>query len=1032
MSIYLRRINNIIIFLFLGLVIKAQSNYTYTFNEYGFNTGLISSYCTFFYKDSRGFTWISSFEGLNKFDGQRVKVYKHNPLDSTTLLDNNIQSSFFENKNGDIWFTTEGAIHRYIRSEDKFQRIRIQYNNQYLSTDYYVFDLDSEGYLWIKIGAWNQNPVLYKLNTNSKNSKYDYERIGDFNGYRSVKTPIDSPKNTYSLYSFPSKTSTGFCEYLGEKSKNPKLAHKYFTGLPDDHFNIQLKVRSILTSDAAYLWLATESGLVRLNKTNLTYTIFNSYNNKILSPLTNAVEWKSDKIIVSAKDEGILFFDKVQQQFYHQVKQSNDNGLCTNNFNALHIDKDENLWMFSWTTSCVGHINLKKLRFPSLELPSGFKNNLFNRAQEDIYGNLWISDENGGVLLFNEKYELIKTFDANVFPEKKIKSIEKDDKGNIWFLTNSRLVVYKGASKSFETVIETKDKPAFSIKPIDRNTILMLGADAIYEVKEERNQFLVIKSKVISPQYGEAKFNDIFILKKNKALLLSHDYKLIICDISTKNWVFQDTLHVNGTVSSHIEVNDTVWLAGDKGLWKVFPTHNGRYDFKLELPISFVWSVELDKNNNFWLAAENGLYQYNRFSKNLKRFSPSDGVNNIMVLRLLKATNGDMWLAGLNRINVFKPEEIKDYDVRPQMQITGIKVNDEPFTEKGEVSELKEITLDYTHNTIDLEFIAIEYGDSKANKVKFRLDSYDKDSVWNEISNIKPSIKYFKLPPGTYTFRLKGYNSDGFECLEEKTLTITITPPWYRTWWGGTLISGSVATFIWLYFKRRERKIKEKAEFDQKILQTEMKALRAQMDPHFLFNTMNSINAFILQNDKVKASSFLTDFAHLIRKILDFSKEETISIEKEAEILRGYMQMEAMRFNNNFDYEIVIDDDLDSWDTQIPTMILQPFIENAIIHGIRNKKEGRGKISVRFEADGKDFFKCIVEDNGVGRQKAAEINKQTRPKTHNSKGMQITNDRIDILNYQNAQKTTLQIEDVKNTEGAESGTRVTVRVPFNL
>ena len=340
------------------------------------------------------------------------------------------------------------------------------------------------------------------------------------------------------------------------------------------------------------------------------------------------------------------------------------------------------------------------------------------------------------------------------------------------------------------------------------------------------------------------------------------------------------------------------------------------------------------------------------------------------------------------------------------------------------------MTLAYEDNTIDLEFVAIEFGDSPSNRVKFRLDNLDAEGKWFEMPNIKPRFTYYKLPPGTYTFRIKGFNSDSVESRADKTLVIRILPPWYLTWWAIMLWGLIAISIIYGFVQWRLYVLKKREEFKQKILQTEMKALRAQMDPHFLFNTMNSINAFILKNDKMKASRFLTDFSHLIRKILDFSKEETISLEKEEEILRGYLEMEAMRFDNNFDYDITIDDALDPWDTQVPTMILQPFIENSILHGIRHKTEGRGNIHIQFVPDGIDFFKCILEDNGIGRQKAAEINKNVRQKSYISKGMSITNDRIDILNHQREKKTELLVEDLYTPENQACGTRVTIRIPF--
>ena len=188
MYVYLfRKITCVVVFTMIGLSLAAQSQYSYSFNRYDASFGLTTDYNTFFLTDSRGFVWISSTNGLNRFDGQRVKVYKHIPNDSTSLLDNNIQSPFFEDKHGNIWFCTYEAIHCYKRSEDKFERVWIEHNGQKINNSYYCFNLDNEGYLWLRVGSWNENPKLYKFNTEkNKNGKYDYSIVSEFCGYRTI------------------------------------------------------------------------------------------------------------------------------------------------------------------------------------------------------------------------------------------------------------------------------------------------------------------------------------------------------------------------------------------------------------------------------------------------------------------------------------------------------------------------------------------------------------------------------------------------------------------------------------------------------------------------------------------------------------------------------------------------------------------------------------------------------------------------------------------------------------------------------
>ncbi len=1030
----LRRINNICLFLLISCVASAQSNLPFHFNEYGLSNGLSSVYSTFYLKDSRGFVWISSTEGLNRFDGQRAKVYKNIPTDSTSLYDNNIQSPFFEDNKGDIWFCTSFALHCYRRATDNFERIWIaDNNNQRIPSDIYAFDLDTEGYLWLRIGSWRANSRLYKLNTNKrdKNGQYEYQNVSDFNGLRTAKTEIDKITNSYSIYSYPSKSGFGFTEYVRIKNEDPKLESNNFTGLKNDFFNDKFKISAVLSQDPNNLWLATDKGLVSLNKKQKTFKIFDKFNATLINNLLNAVEWRDDKIIVSTDNEGILFFDKKSQSFYQQIKKDNieDNGLCSNVFKGLHIDKEENLWLFSWANSCINHINLKKFRFSTIELDDKNINKNFRDLIEDDDKNIWVANTNGELLIFNKQHQIIDTLGASIFTEKRIRRLVKDKKGNIWIFTDHKLCVFDRISKSFKTVIPNSSSNIYHLVFLEDGKILMVKADGVYEIKEQNGNYDISQTSLIPPQY-QTGITKLFSISPNILFAPTKNLNVEVFKTVSSTWEHKMTIPVNDEIESYLQVNDTIWLGGEKNLWKIFPSSDGKYSFQLELALPFIYSIKKDDKNNLWIASETGLYVYNPISKKLKKFSTSDGISNIMIGRLITASSGEMLLTSLNKINVFRPEDIKEYDNKPIMQITVIKVNDEVYKKEGEVSELKGLTLDHTQNTVELEFVAIEYGDSKGNKLKFRLDNYDADNTWIEIDNIKPNIKYYKLPPGDYTFHLKGYNSDGLESEVEKIFTISIIPPWYQTWGGRILIALLLGLVIYGLFLWRLSILKQREEFKQKILKTEMKALRAQMDPHFLYNTMNSINAFILQNDRNKASSFLTDFAHLIRKILDFSKEETISIEKEEEILRGYLQMEAMRFSDSFDYEITIDDKLDPWDTQVPTMILQPFIENSIIHGIRNKKDGRGKISIRFEADGNDYFKCILEDNGVGRAKAAEINKQHRSKDHNSKGMQITNDRIEVLNHQRTKKSSLTIEDLKDDAGEAKGTKVIIRVPF--
>jgi LytS/YehU family sensor histidine kinase len=215
---------------------------------------------------------------------------------------------------------------------------------------------------------------------------------------------------------------------------------------------------------------------------------------------------------------------------------------------------------------------------------------------------------------------------------------------------------------------------------------------------------------------------------------------------------------------------------------------------------------------------------------------------------------------------------------------------------------------------------------------------------------------------------------------------------------------------------------------NKRISESELKALRAQMNPHFMFNAINSIQNFVLKNDSRSAQKYLTKFARLIRSVLENSKHDLVWLNKEVEALELYVELEALRASFCFDYEIVIEDSLNAENLFIPPMIIQPYIENAILHGIMPLSERRGKLDIKFLKNG-SVLKCIIDDNGIGRKKAKEI-KERKQLSHQSMGMAVTQDRIDILNEQNNNLLTKVAVIDKVINGSAIGT--TVEITINI
>jgi len=218
-----------------------------------------------------------------------------------------------------------------------------------------------------------------------------------------------------------------------------------------------------------------------------------------------------------------------------------------------------------------------------------------------------------------------------------------------------------------------------------------------------------------------------------------------------------------------------------------------------------------------------------------------------------------------------------------------------------------------------------------------------------------------------------------------------------------------------------------KIELQQQATELEMQALRSQMNPHFIFNSLNSINRFILQNNKTQASEYLTKFSRLVRLILQNSQHSLIPLESELESLQLYLELESVRFNHHFLFNIRINDDLDVSGLKVPPLIIQPYTENAIWHGLMHKEE-KGNLQIELYEEG-DMLCCKITDDGVGRKKATEL-KSKSASTHKSMGMQITADRIAMLQKVSASPTHINITDLILPDGSAGGTEVLLKIPL--
>ncbi len=379
----------------------------------------------------------------------------------------------------------------------------------------------------------------------------------------------------------------------------------------------------------------------------------------------------------------------------------------------------------------------------------------------------------------------------------------------------------------------------------------------------------------------------------------------------------------------------------------------------------------------------------------------------------------NIWVAtssGLLRIDKTDGKESES----PPVYVTSFQTTDSVY------SNLQHLVLTHTQSNIQIDFIGISYNSGGNMLYKYILEG---DTVFTRNS----SLNFNSLAPGKYHFRVWARNVKGIWSEVPAELTFTIAPPFWSTWWFRVLMLSAAGLMIWAAMRWRIYQIrareKEKTGMNKKINETELQALRAQMNEHFIFNSLNSIQNFINQNNTEAANFYLASFGRLIRRTLDISSMPVISLKEEMDYLDNYLSLEKMRFTPRVDYSITNNILNFSPDMlNFPSMILQPYVENAISHGLMYKTSGKGILNISFSAEN-DFVVCRIDDNGIGRKKAEEL-KSKRPTDHESKGVKLSENRVALFNSVNDDKIKVEVIDKQNASGEATGTMVIVYVPL--
>ncbi len=529
---------------------------------------------------------------------------------------------------------------------------------------------------------------------------------------------------------------------------------------------------------------------------------------------------------------------------------------------------------------------------------------------------------------------------------------------------------------------------------------------------------------------------------------------------------------------NHIQVDrrGNLWVGGLGPVYKISPDlrllaqYTHQEDNPNALPDDGVTGVAQDKQGYIWMATDNGLARLDERTGKIKTFTTRDGLpgNDIAAVLVMGDT---LWVstsqglacthtqrvrftafddddgvsplefesdaiardstgriyfgAGRGLVSV-RPRTMRLNRVVPPVFLTSFRVDGREFL-PGQTVNPSPVQLDYTQNGFTFDMAALNYDSPAGNQFAYRLEGFEER--WNQAKN-QPAASYTNVPPGNYVLHVIGSNNDGVWNRTGYRLRVILTPPFWQTWWFRVGLSALlIGLTIWVVRWRERRFVQEqleKSDLRERTAVSEMKALRAQMNPHFLYNSLNAIRLFVLQNDSDNADKYLVKFARLMRLILENSRQEWVTLADELEQLTLYLELEQLRFDNTFDFVVEADPAIHKNKVSIPPMIIQPYIENSILHGIAHKKTpGHIRVLIKPLNNG---LQCTIDDDGVGRKRAGELKSQTVA-AHNSMGLRVTQERLQLISRQSGQAGGVAVIDKTNEHSQPTGTTVVIQLP---
>jgi len=784
-------------------------------------------------------------------------------------------------------------------------------------------------------------------------------------------------------------------------------------------------ITSIETDKNTTLWIGTNKGLFYISNYDTQCGAKKPVSTTIKEAITCIYADIKNVLWIGTNDKLITYFNSKVTSYHISNNEFASSIYC------ITADYEHNIWI--GTRSDL--FQFKDEGFVSYGKEDGIKNPFIHGVAIDKKNNnIWFGTAGGGIYQYNGK-QFTNYTTNNGLPGNNVSSILFDSLNRLWIGTDKGLC-YQANNKITPTSLVSTE--LIHCVFLDRKNNLWLGLKNKIAFIEDINKYpktkvsyfnLPLPLSVTDFQmsnmcqdangtiYMASFFGGLFIydgkeIKDVTTLYGLQTRTVVDVIVSSNNYLFVATL--DGIYVVNLETKAVEKITEDDGLssdlvYSLFITDNGQT----------LWAGTNQGANKIDLRSF-----FQSHVKNILSFGKTEGFKGLECNTggLCKDSSGSIWFGTVNGLIKHNPVKYISNDNEAKLSFTKMKLfyNDTILPQNALLAS--------NLNNIRFDFMGICLTNPEKVLYIHKLEGFEKS--WSPATN-QNNVTYSNLLPGHYVFKVRCCNNQGVWSTEPLTFSFTVDAPYYKRWWFIFMVLGFIAVVVFTIFRVRLNQLKREQEKESKmqieIAKNELKALRAQMNPHFLFNSLNSIQHYIVSNKEDEAVFYLNHFARLMRIILANSEKTAITLNEEINGLKIYIELEQMRFSHLFEFNIQVAENIDVDYEQIPSMLLQPYVENAILHGLV-PKEGGGLLQINFFIKD-DFLHVIIEDNGIGRKKSAEI-KSRSTKNHSSMGMKITKDRLKLLSNIEQIPYTVSFTDLGDEQNHASGTRVEIIWPI--